>query len=119
VRILGLDDLSARSIATIDVRRELSLVPLHGPSLARLGVTAELASGSDYAVSQAWSRAIWEHSDGPDGLIYRSRHDDSGLSIAAYDRAKDSLAVVAEHALDEDSKLLARLLVRYGVALTR
>ena len=44
VRILALDDLAGRSIATVEVRRDLRLVPMHGSNLARLGVTAELAS---------------------------------------------------------------------------
>jgi len=60
-RILALDDLAGRSIATVEVRRNLRLAPVHGPSLARLGVTAEVAilpaarpalSGSDYPASQ-------------------------------------------------------------------
>ena len=70
VRILSLEDLAVRSIATLEVRRELRLVPIYGPSLARMGATAELSSGSDYAVSQLWSRALWEHSDEPDGILY-------------------------------------------------
>jgi len=56
VRILALDDLAACSIATVEVVRDLRLVPIHGPGPARLGVTAELASGNDYAMSQLWSR---------------------------------------------------------------
>jgi len=119
VRILGFDDLAARSVATVEVRRELRLVPLHGPSLARLGTTTELASVRDYAFSQAWSRALWEHADTPDGLVYRSRHDDSALCVALYDRARDSLAIVADDSLTSDQKLLARLLKRYDLALTR
>jgi hypothetical protein len=118
VRILALDDLAARSIATVEVRRDLRLVPVHGSSLARLGVTAELASGRDYESSQLWSRALWEHSDQPDGILYRSRHDDSALCVALYDRAKDSLAVVQDHSLSEDPERLARLLRRYGLGLT-
>src|ERR1039458_398116 len=65
VRILALDDLAGRSIATVEVRRTLRRVPIHGPSLARLGATAELASGNDYATSQLWSRALWEHENQP------------------------------------------------------
>jgi hypothetical protein len=118
VRILALDDLAGRSIATIEVRRELRLVPLHGASLARLGATAELASGSDYALSQAWSRALWEHPDKPDGILYRSRHDDSALCVAVYERAKDSLAIIGDDSLAQDSQLLARLLRRYALGLT-
>jgi hypothetical protein len=93
-------------------------VPIHGPSLARLGVTAELASANDYATSQLWSRALWEHKDQPDGVQYRSRHDDSALCIAVYDRAKEGLAIVQEDALVEDPRQLARLLKRYSVGLT-
>jgi len=118
VRILALDDLAGRSIATVEVRRDLRLVPIQGPSLARLGVTAELASGGDYQASQHWSRALWEHSDQPDGILYRSRHDDSAHCIALYDRAKDGLRIVRDHSLAEDPQQLARLLRRYGVGLT-
>jgi hypothetical protein len=118
VRILALEDLAARSIATVEVRRDLRLAPLHGSSLARLGVTAELASGSDYAASQLWSRALWEHGGKPDGILYRPRHDDSALCVALYDRAKDALAIVQDHSLTEDPQQLARLLRRYGLGLT-
>jgi hypothetical protein len=118
IRILALDDLAGRSIATVEVRRALRLARMHGPSLARLGVTAELASGSDYATSQLWSRALWEHSDQFDGIAYRSRHDDSALCVALYDRAKDGLAIVQDHSLATDHQQLARLLRRYGVGLT-
>jgi hypothetical protein len=119
VRILGLDDLAARSVATVEVQRAARLVSLHGPGLARLGITAGLASTTDYALSQAWSRALWEHVDAPDGLVYRSRHDDSALCVALYDRARERLAVVADNTLTADPRLLARLLKRYDLGLTR
>ncbi len=118
VRILALDDLAGRSIATVEVHRDLRLVPIHGSSLARSGVTAELVTGSDYVGSQLWSRALWEHSDEPDGILYRSRHDDSALWVAVYDRARDGLAIVRDHSLAEDPRQLAGLLRRYGLGLT-
>jgi len=118
VRILALDDLAGRSVATVEVRGDLRLVPVHGSSLARLGVTAELATGNDYVLSQLWSRALWEHSDQPDGILYRSRHDDSAHCVALFDRAKNALAIVRECSLAEDSKQLTKLLKRYGLGLT-
>ena len=118
VRILSLEDLAERSIATVDVRRELRLVPIYGAGLVRLGVTAELASGSGYGDSQLWSRALWAHPDKPDGILYRSRHDDSALCVAVYNRAKNGLAIVRDDSLTEDSRQLARLLKRYGLGLT-
>lgn len=118
VRIVALGDLAMRSVATVQVRRDLHLVPLHGSKLARLGVTAELASGSDYVLSQQWSRALWEHKDAPDGILYRPRYDDSAFCVAIYDRAKDVLGVVQEYSLVEDPQKLARLLKRYALGLT-
>jgi hypothetical protein len=120
VKILALDDLSARNVATVEVRRDLRLVPLHGSSLARLGAraTAELASGGDYEISQVWSRALREHSNQPDGILYRARHDDSVLCVALYDRAKGGVAVVQEHSLIGDPQRLARVLRRYALGLT-
>jgi len=118
VKILALDDLTGRSIATVEVCHQLQLVRIQGSSLARLGVTAELASGSNYAASQMWSRALWEHDDQPDGLLYRSRHDDSALCVALFDRAKDGLVIVQDHSLAEDPQQLGRLLKRYGLGLT-
>src|SRR6266851_979997 len=106
VRILSLEDLAGRSIATVEVRRELRLVPIHGASLARLGVTADLASGSDYVGSQLWSRALWEHPDKPDGILYRSRHDDSAFCVAVYDRARNGLAIVRDDSLADDPQRL-------------
>jgi hypothetical protein len=118
VRILALDDLAARSIATVEVRRDLRFVPMHGSGLARLGVTAELANGSNYAASQLWSRTLWEHRDQPDGIVYRSRHDDSALCAAVYDRARDGLTIVQDRSPAEDPQQLAKLLRRYGLGLT-
>jgi len=119
VPILALEDLALRSATTVEAVRELRLVALHGPGLARLGATAELASSAAYAVSQAWSRALWNHADTSDGIQYRSRHDDSALCVAIYDRAKDALAVMEDRRLTDDPQVLARLLRRYDVGLTR
>jgi RES domain len=118
VRILALDDLADRSISTVELRRALRLVSIYGSGLARLGVTTELASGSNYAASQQWSRALQEHKDNPDGILYRARHDDSALCVALYDRAQDALAEVESHSLTEDPQYLARLLKKYSVGLT-
>ena len=119
VEILSLDDLAIRSVTTVEVIRDLRLVPLHGASLGKLRATTELTSGSDYRMSQTWSRALWEHSDGIDGVIYRSRHDDSAFCNAIYDRARSGLKALSGRSLDEDPQLLARLLKRYDLGLTR
>ena len=37
-------------------------------------------------IAQRWSRALWEHPQQPDGIIYRSRHDPSKVCAALFDR---------------------------------
>ena len=121
VRILTLPALAQRRIATVALRRDLRLVRLHGPGLARIGATAENTHGHEggYETSQTWSRALWGHPDQPDGIGYGARHDDSELCVALYDRARDAIQVTGESPLDEDPARLMRLLRRYGIALTR
>ena len=118
VRILSLSDLGRRSLAIVEVRKELRIVPLHGPALAQLGVTAEAASGSKYDTSRCWSHALWNHANRPDGIVYRSRHDDSALSIALFDRAKAKVRLLSDHSLVGDLELLSGLLKRYRLGLT-
>ena len=95
--ILALEDLANRSIAVIETTRDLRLV----------------------TVSQAWSRTLWDHPDAADGIVYRSRHDNSAKGIAIHHRAKAALTVLEERRLTDDPKLLARLLRKYDVGLTR
>ncbi len=119
VRLLTMADLQARLIATVALRRELRIVTLYGPGVARLGTTAQLASDSHHDLSQAWSRAVWEHPDAPDGVAYHSRHDDAALCVAIYDRAQDALTLTNDDPLTAGPQLLARLLKRYDLGLTR
>lgn len=119
VRILSLEDLGARCVTTFEVLRPVRLVQVHGPALARAGATVEVSGGLSYATSQAWARALWAHADSPDGLIYRSRHDDSSFCVALFDRAKGALAAAGNVGLGTDRLLLGRLLKRYSLGLTR
>lgn len=118
VRILGLKDLESRSLSTIEVTVEMRLVRLHGPGLAKLGVTGDVAGGDDYSGSQTWSRMVWQHRDQVDGILYRPRHDDSALCAAIFDRAGENLKTVAQTGLAADPHAVAKLLRRYGLGIT-
>lgn len=119
VRILSLADLSVRCVTTFEVIRAGRLVQMHGPGLARTGATAGVTAGPSYVTSQSWARAVWAHADSPDGLIYRSRHDDSSFCIALFDRAKGVVAASGSVGLASDPLVLGRLLKRYSLGLTR
>lgn len=124
LRDLSLDviqeqELRIRSLARFHVVEPLRLVAMHGRGLRKHGADASVVQGP-YEVTWAWSAAFHAHPDAPDGILYRARHDDSGLAVALFERARDKI----EH-LDSVGLLspdcageLARWLDRYGIGLT-
>jgi hypothetical protein len=115
-RFVALSFLELRSISLIEVSAEIRLVSVHGPGLAKLGATAVVTSGP-HAIAQLWSRAIYDHPAAPDGVAYRSNHDNGELCVALFDRAEPSLATVSTSPLTKDRPRLAGMLQRYDVGL--
>ncbi len=116
VPIVSLSDLALQRWTELRVVQPLRLVQLHSHGFARLYTSSVIASG-DHRHSRVWRRALWEHPEAPDGIEYRSSHDDSTFSIALFDRAKDALEVGASHVLGVDRHRLAQLAARYGFAV--
>lgn len=118
VRLLYLRDFVSRELTLVTAARPLRLVDLTGPGLSHIGADARLTA-ADYALSQRWALAFFEHPDGPDGLLYRSRHDPSCLCAAIYDRAASALTATSLGSLADPTNagLLADLLDRYDYAL--
>lgn len=115
--LVPLASLAARSATEFRVTAELRLVAMHGPGLVRLGATAAVSSGT-YDISQPWSRAIHAHPAAPDGIAYRSNHDNGEFCAALFDRCRDRLKAEAARELLADRATLAGLLDRYKVGLT-
>ncbi len=118
VRLLAWSDLARRSMAVVSLSRDAMLVPAFGNNLAKLGVTAAIAASGDHSRSQRFARAVWGHGSRPDGIAYRSRHDDHALCVALFDRAKDGVALTGGRALTAEPAALASLLNRYDLGLT-
>lgn len=120
VRVVSRRALSAFKFTRIVAIRELQVVSLHGSGLARLGLTATIATGRTYEDSQIWARRVYEHPEEPDGILYRCRHDDDTFAIALFDRARSGVnpAPAGSMRLDEDLNQLATLAERYGFGLT-
>lgn len=99
--------------------RPLRVVHLVGRGLSLISADASLAAGRDYDVTQAWSRALYEHPDRPDGIRFRGRHDPSQVSLAIFGRCRGAL-----RARDRGSLLgmaaveVLSSLVRYGFTVT-
>ena len=110
-------ELRARCLTVLTPARLLSLVDLTGPGLAKLGADNRLAT-ADHEIAQRWSRAVWEHPAQSDGILFRSRHDPSRISIAIFDRGinwqQKSLGSLME---SSNTALLTALLEQYHFAL--
>ena len=64
----------------------LQVVDLTGAALVRLGLNNDISAG-DYAISQLWSRAIYELPGGFDGIRYRSRQLNDEYCYALFERS--------------------------------
>lgn len=113
------DDVDARSLALVLARTPLRLVEMNGKHLRRVGADASVVQAS-YEVTWEWSAALHAHPDEPDGIRYRARHDDSGLSVALFDRALHRVDVVRTTPLNDPTMAqhLGRWLDRYQLRLT-
>ena len=121
-RFVALTFLEARSFSEIEVTEPLSLVSLHGPGLAQLGATGAVTSGphsvaQPHFVAQQWSRAIHDRPTAPDGIAYRSNHDNGELCVALFERASRRLGAADSRPMVKDRAGLAALLARYKVGL--
>jgi hypothetical protein len=112
-------ELKIRSLARLRVRAPLRLVAMHGQALRAQGADASVVQGP-YPITRDWSAAFHAHPSAPDGICYRARHDDSGFSIALFERAQGkvehtSSVELLDRMLAQD---LAQWLDRYEVGLT-
>ncbi len=69
----------------------LDLANLTGPALKRLGGTNEISAEVPYNTPQLWSRAVYEHPSNADGLIYVSRHINTRVAFALFERSRSKL----------------------------
>ena len=111
--------LRKKAYVRLAVAAPLRLVRLYGPSMAKIGATAEVAHGGlPYDIPQSWSKAIADHPIRPDGIAYHARHDDTELCCAIFDRTRGS--VTDEPPIkDLDQDWFWRLAERYGIGMTR
>lgn len=113
-------ELATRSVVKLSVARDLTIVCLTGPCLLRLGVSAEIVAGRDYAPAQVVARGLWRHAAVFDGIEYPTRHDPGERSIALFDRAAAAVpptAIVSSEVLDPDGSLVRDWVGRYKFGL--
>lgn len=103
-------------LGKIQLRQPLVLVKLTGSGPSAMKIPTDAVKGSSHKLGQALSRAIWEHSDVVDGLIYRSRLNDDHINIAIYDRARHKLRTSKKVALVDCKSRLASIFDELGIS---
>ncbi len=120
-RFVSSTELSMKTMSRIETRSNgapLRLVDLTGNGLSQIGADSRLTTGTDRPdVPKRWALALYRHSEQPDGLLYRVRHDPSRTAVAFFDRAVPRLRANAEDNLLVQDHLLAAILdhYRFGV----
>jgi RES domain. len=88
---IDLDLVASRAMSRLSAVRELRLVEMANNGLYQVGVSSLVCSITPYDLPHAWAAAIHGHPDKPDGILYRSSHDDSAYCAGLFDRAEDAL----------------------------
>ncbi|MFA8387887.1 MAG: RES family NAD+ phosphorylase [Pelagibaca sp.] len=84
-RTVSYNDIKERSFSILQASRDLHLVKAMGENLSRLGTTAAISTGP-YDPCGAWSDALFDHPEGPDGILFSSRHNPDEPCIALFER---------------------------------
>ena len=96
--------LQKKAHVVLENTAPLKLAKLAGRGLAILGATAEvLHSGLPYDTAQYWSKALHDHPEKLDGIVYYARHDDEQLCYALFDHCAEHLTIQKKQEdLDKD-----------------
>jgi hypothetical protein len=117
-RIISEKTLAARAISEIRVVEKIRAARLYGRFLIPTGATNAVTHGELYeTVSQPWSKAIYEHPDTVDGILYSAKHDETQIALVLFDRAAHKIEAGAKHPLSGTDLRTLRLLEFYKLAL--
>nr|WP_080964154.1 RES family NAD+ phosphorylase [Rhodopseudomonas palustris] len=107
--LIEMNELEARSVATITPNAPLTLVNLTRDGPIKMGIPSDVVGARDQSLAQHWSVAFHDHPSQPDGVLYPSRLNEERC-IALYDRAIGKLTATATpRLLDCDIELAAIL----------
>lgn len=91
MKFLTRQELEERCITRLTASRDLQVLDLRGPALARHNLDARLlTSREQLPVCQAWSRWWHDAAEEPDGLLYPSRLIPRGTNLALYERCMNA-----------------------------
>jgi hypothetical protein len=115
-RLVARRELAERFATRLRTVREVRLLRLHSEALVRLALPADAPHRALYAECQALALQPHAHSEGVDGIEYRSRWDDSRVCVALFDRSDDALLEEGHVRLD-DLPLIRPILRHYDIGV--
>jgi hypothetical protein len=116
-RPITTDQLRSRMVSEISCNAPVRLVDLTGSGLARIGADSRLFAG-EHMQAQAWSRALFEHPAGIDGILYPPRHDPQRRAAAIFEKEHSRSWVELDRKMWLDLGFdLKEILEEYGFAL--
>lgn len=92
-RILAASELQEHGLSYITVRTSLTVARLQGTGLSWRGVTASISAVPRYKETRKLALQVYREDAQPEGLQYRSRHDNDEVAVALFDRAEEALDV--------------------------
>jgi hypothetical protein len=90
-QMVALSQVTSRAATELRCSRDLRMVQLHGAGLQQVGTDNAISTGP-YEPCGLWADALWHHTEAPDGIEYRSRHDPDRLCWAVFERPALSFA---------------------------
>jgi len=91
-------DLRVRALSQI-ICKTVACVDLTGPGLRRLSCDNRISTEMPYRGAGHWSRALFEHPQQPQGIIYLSRHNPQFKCVALFDRCHRHLKLKSTESL--------------------
>jgi len=115
-RIVDYDTVKSKSLSVLTCDETVRLVNATGANLSAMGTTAALFTGP-YDPCGAWSDALHDHPESPNGILFPSRHNPAELCIALFDRDGFDLIVEETTPLSDMHDVIGDLLDQHGKSL--
>lgn len=110
------NDFKERSLSILQAPRDLRLVKAMGKHLSRLGTTAAISTGP-YDPCGAWSDALFDHPERPDGILFSSRHNPDEPCIALFEKPDTTLDEINTTPLPDLLSEVGALLDKHGKSI--
>ena len=113
---LPIAELEQWTCATIETADNLRLADLRMDNSIRMGIPSGVMRNDNHQLGQLWSRALFGHSEKPDGVIYDTRLNRE-TNIAVYNRALGKMRALDTSRLLDCKRDLAKILDELDIAL--